>query len=94
MKIMKLAMAALTTALLAVGCGREDGQGTSSPGSSTQWGEKGITNNVNSVGSTLGPLGATGNTDGLAPTGTAAHLLLNSKSGQPVPPAEQVPRTK
>ena len=91
---MKSAIMILAAALLTTGCGRDDGRGTSSPGASTEWGERGITNNVNSVGSLLGPLGATQISGGLVTTGTAAELLKKTPSGQPVPPSQQVPREK
>jgi len=73
----------LAVGLAITGCGRNDGGGANSPTASSGRGEKGLSNDINSVGSTLGPLGATGVTRGAVATGTAAELLINTTNGQP-----------
>ncbi|HEY0551855.1 MAG TPA: hypothetical protein VGF13_19790 [Verrucomicrobiae bacterium] len=79
----------LAAGLFIAGCGREDGKGANSPVASSGRGEKGLSNDINSVGSTLGPLGATSISPGVVTTGTAAELLIKTTNGQPFrrPPA-------
>jgi hypothetical protein len=77
----------LWVAIVTAGCQR-DGRGINSPNASSEQGEKGLSNNINAVGSPVGPLGATSAAPRVTTTGTTADILRDTKSGQPTAPAQ------
>lgn len=90
MVFMKQKFLVLAAALLFwAGCDRNQG-GVNSPAETTEFGERGVTNNLNPVGSSIGPLGATsvipygatspaGRAIG---TGTTSELIIEGPTGQ------------
>lgn len=82
----------ILAAAFVVGCDRnQGGKGANSWSESSGSGERGLSSNINSVGSSLGPLAATNlvpygtrqKDGGIAHTGTTSELIIKTPSGQP-----------
>jgi hypothetical protein len=88
--VMKITLLILAAALVA-GCERnQGGAGANSWSESSGSGERGLSNNMNAVGSPLGPLGATNlvpygahRPGGIAHTGTTSEAIIKTPQGQP-----------
>ncbi len=93
---MKISLMVLAV-VLATGCEQNRGGGANSRGSSSGSGERGITSNINAVGSQIGPLGSTSSvpegslqgTGRVTHTGTTAELLMKTPAGKPVDGSRQ-----